>query len=177
VFVASQGGKPIPCDALIGPDGKTSDDAALLYGDYKSTGKRDLKAGQGAIRAFGDHKGSGLALMVELLGGGLTGNTCAMPGRRFANGMLSIYLDPARIDPEGLFPDEALRYVDFVKDAHAVPPATETLLPGEPEARTRAQRLEHGVPLPEEIWQSIVQVARTLGLEQRHIPQTAALHR
>jgi uncharacterized oxidoreductase len=177
VFVASQGGKPIPRDALIGPDGKTSDDATLLYGDYKSTGKRDLKAGQGAIRAFGDHKGSGLALMVELLGGGLTGNTCASPGRRFANGMLSIYLDPARIDPDGLFPDEALRYVDFVKSAHAVPPATAPLLPGEPEARVRAQRLAQGVPLPEEIWVSIVETARSLGLDERHLPQPAALHR
>ena len=59
VMVASQGGRPIPADALIGPDGKVSDDAHLLYGDYESTGKRDVRNGQGAIRAFGEHKGSG----------------------------------------------------------------------------------------------------------------------
>ena len=83
VFVASQGGRPIPHDALIGPDGAPSDDARLLYGDYASTGKRDLSAGKGAIRAFGDHKGSGLALMCELLGGALsgTGATRADRGR------------------------------------------------------------------------------------------------
>jgi hydroxycarboxylate dehydrogenase B len=177
VLVASQGGKPIPRDALIGPDGTVGDDPTLLYGDYKSTGKRDIKAGRGAIRTFGEHKGSGLALMCELLGGALTGNSCATPGGRFANGMFSIYVDPARIDPEGLFPAEAARYVDFVKAAQPAAPATESLLPGEPEARTRAERLASGVPLPEEIWQSIVQTARSLGVQERHIPQPAALHR
>jgi uncharacterized oxidoreductase len=171
VLVASQGGKPIPRDALIGPDGTPGDDPTLLYGDYRSTGKRDIKAGQGALRTFGDHKGSGLALMCELLGGALTGNSCATPGRRFANGMFSIYVDPARVDPEGLFPAETVRYIDFVKAAQPAPPASEPLLPGEPEARTRAQRLANGVPLPDEIWQSIVQTASTVGVDERHIPR------
>ena len=171
VLVASQGGKPIPRDALIGPDGEVNDDATLLYGDYRTTGKRDIKAGRGAIRTFGDHKGSGLALMCELLGGALTGNSCATPGRRFANGMLSIYIDPARLDPSNLFPAETLRYVDFVKAGRPAPPATEPLLPGEPEARVRAERLAHGVPVPEETWASIVQVARSLKVDERHIPQ------
>ena len=92
------------------------------------------------LRTFGDHKGSGLALMCELLGGALTGNSCATPGRPFANGMMSIYIDPQRLDPEGMFPPEVVRYMDFVKAARPAPPASETLLPGEPEARTRARR-------------------------------------
>ena len=104
VMVASQGGRPIPADALIGPDGRVSDDAHLLYGDYETTGKRDIRNGQGAIRAFGEHKGSGLALMCELLGGALSGNGCAAPGRRFTNGMFSFYVDPARLDPAEMFP-------------------------------------------------------------------------
>src|SRR6185437_1980592 len=65
VLVASQGGKAIPNDALIGPDGQTSDDPELLYGEYKKIGKRDIRNGRGALRTFGDHKGSGLALMCE----------------------------------------------------------------------------------------------------------------
>lgn len=164
VLVASQGGKPIPPDALIGPDGRRSDDATLLYGDYRSNGKRDIKAGKGAIRTFGDHKGSGLALMCELLGGALTGNACATPGRPFANGMLSIYIDPGVLDPEGMFPPEVTRYLDYVKAAQAAPPATETLLPGEPEARMRAKRLTEGVPLPSETWELLLQTARSVGV-------------
>jgi len=165
VLVASQGGKPIPKDALIGPDGRPSDDAMLLYGDYRASGKRDIKQGQGALRTFGEHKGSGLALMCELLGGALTGNSCATPGRPFANGMLSIYIDPQRLDPDGMFPPEVVRYVDFVKAAKPAPPASETLLPGEPEARTRAQRLAQGVPLPRETWDLLLQSARSVGLD------------
>ena len=165
VLVASQGGKPIPKDALIGPDGRPSDDSMLLYGDYRASGKRDIKQGQGALRTFGEHKGSGLALMCELLGGALTGNSCATPGRPFANGMLSIYIDPQRLDPDGMFPPEVVRYVDFVKAAKPAPPASETLLPGEPEARTRAQRLAQGVPLPRETWDLLLQSARSVGLD------------
>jgi uncharacterized oxidoreductase len=176
VLVASQGGKPIPRDALIGPDGETSDDATLLYGDYRSTGKRDIKLGEGALRTFGDHKGSGLALMCELLGGALTGNACATPGRRFANGMLSIYLDPQRIDPAGFFPMETVRYLEYLKAAKPAPPATEPLLPGEPEARTRAQRLANGVPLPQETWDLITQTARSLGVDERRIPHPVQVH-
>ncbi len=164
VLVASQGGKAIPKDALIGTDGKASDDPELLYGDYRSTGKRDIRNGKGALRAFGDHKGSGLALMCELLGGALTGNGCATPGRRFANGMFSIYVDAQRVDPQNLFPAETLRYIEYVKGAKAAPPAAETLLPGEPEERTRAERLAQGVPLPEETWRLLGEAAQSVGV-------------
>ena len=73
VMVASQGGKKLPDGALIGPDGDLSTDPAMLYGPYTPEGPRDGTAGPGAIRAFGDHKGSGLAFMCEILGGSLTG--------------------------------------------------------------------------------------------------------
>ncbi len=177
VMVASQGGRPIPADALIGPDGRVSDDAHLLYGDYEITGKRDIRNGQGAIRAFGEHKGSGLALMCELLGGALSGNGCAAPGRRFANGMFSFYIDPGRLDPAEMFPAEVVRYVDFVK--HSKPSASggETLLPGEKEARTREQRLSQGVPLPEETWSLILATARSVGLDTDKVQRAVAGHR
>jgi uncharacterized oxidoreductase len=165
VLVASQGGRKIPPDALIGPDGHTSDDASLLYGDYTATGRRDPRKGSGALRAFGEHKGSGLALMCEVLGGALTGNGCATLERPIANGMFSLYVDPARVDPEGVFPDEVLRYVAYVKRAKAAQPGGETLVPGEPEQRTRARRLADGIPLVDETWASLIETARPLGVD------------
>ena len=69
VLVASQGGKKLPAEALISLDGKMSADPRVLYGDYAATGPRQAGKGKGAIRAFGEHKGSGLALICELLGG------------------------------------------------------------------------------------------------------------
>jgi len=99
VNVASRGGAALPEGALIGPDGAFSTDPATLYGPLTPLGLRNAALGEGAIRAFGGHKGSGLGLMCELLGGSLTGNGATGLGRRFANGMFSLYVDPARVAP------------------------------------------------------------------------------
>jgi hydroxycarboxylate dehydrogenase B len=166
VLVASQGGKKIPPEALIGPDGEMSGDPAMLYGEHTPTGPRDFRKGRGAIRAFGDHKGSGLALMCEILGGALTGNGCAALERPSANGMFSLYVDPARIDPAGFFPEEATRYVDHVKHARPAQPGGEILVPGEPEQNSRERRLAEGIPLPDDTWVSIKATARSVGLAE-----------
>jgi len=176
VLVASQGGNAIPADALIGPDGLTSDNSELLYGDYTKTGKRDIRSGVGALRTFGEHKGSGLALMCEILGGALSGNGATALGRRFANGMFSFYVDPKRIDPGEMFPAEVQRYIGFVKQGKPAKPGGEVLLPGEKEERTRAQRLAHGVPLAEETWRLLLDVARGAGVDVQRFETTSRPH-
>ena len=174
VLVASQGGRPIPPDALIGPDGHTSDDPRLLYGEYQSGERRDIRKGHGALRAFGGHKGSGLALMCEILGGALTGNGCTGPDRRFSNGMFSLYVDPGRLDPEDLFPEEVTRYLAYVKAAKPANADDETLVPGEPEQRSRAKRLSEGVPVSAETWGFLLETARSVGVSEQRIAQTRA---
>ncbi len=169
VLVASRGGKKLPSDALVGPDGSVSGDPHLLYGDYEPGGPRDYGTGEGAIRAFGEHKGSGLALICELLGGALSGNGATREGRPFANGMLSFYVDPKRMDPEAAFSAEVARYVAAVKSSRPVQRGGEVLSPGEPEQRTRTERLAGGVPLTDDIWASIVATARQVGIEERRI--------
>ena len=48
--------------------------------------------------------------MCEMLGGSFSGNGATDPKRgRFANGMLSFYVDPKRMDPEAAFPGEVAR--------------------------------------------------------------------
>ena len=171
VMVASQGGKAIPEDALIGPDGRESNDPSLLYGDTAPGELRDPRKGAGAIRAFGEHKGSGLALMCEVLGGALSGNGCTAPNKRFANGMFSFYVDPARIDPEELFSPEVARYVDFVKAAKPSQAGTETLTPGEAEQRSAAKRRAEGVPLPADTWSALMDAARSVKLDANRLKQ------
>ena len=176
VLVASQGGKKLPADALINVDGKMSADPRVLYGEYTATSLRQAGTGPGAIRAFGEHKGSGLALICELLGGSLTGMKATglggERGDRFrGNGMLSFYVDPAVVDPEGLFPQDVARYVAYYKSAKPVSPGGEVLTPGEPENRTRRQRLAEGVPLPDDTWAAIVAAAREVGVDERRIQQ------
>jgi hydroxycarboxylate dehydrogenase B len=174
VLVASQGGKKLPDNALVAPDGSMSGDPRQLYGDYEPGGPRDYKAGKGAIRAFGEHKGSGLAFMVEILGGALTGTGAAQEGRRWANGMLSFYVDPKQLDPDDFLPADVRRYVEFFKSSRPVGSGGEVLVPGEPEIRSRVKRLAEGIPLPEDTWARLAEAARTVGLEERRIAEATA---
>ncbi len=169
VLNASFGGKPLPADALVGPDGTQGNDPHLLYGDYTPSGPRDYRKGEGAIRAFGAHKGSGLAFMCELLGGSLTGTGATEEGRRFANGMLSFYVDPAKIDPDGFFPADVAKYTKHVKSARPIVPGEDVLVPGEPEQRMRAERGQNGLPLPDDTWAAIVAAAKAVGIDNARV--------
>jgi uncharacterized oxidoreductase len=168
VQVASYGGRPLPTDALISPEGVQSGDPRVLYGDYGPTDLRRPGAGEGAIRAFGEHKGSGLALMCELLAGAFTAGGCAGPvdGPRkgIANGMLSIYLSPAHFGTRSEFERIAREYLEWVLGARPIDPAAPVLAPGDAEAATREARLTTGVPLPVDTWSAIVRTAEGLGV-------------
>src|ERR1700704_1668086 len=106
VLVASRGGKTLPKGALIDADGTLSEDPAVLYGPYSAEGPREHTKGTGAIRAFGEHKGSGLAFICELLGGALAGTGATSGDRRFANGMLAIYIAPKVVAASQFFDGE-----------------------------------------------------------------------
>ena len=194
VLVASNGGKPVPEGALIEPDGKLTADPRALYGEIEGTHVRDSANGNGALHTFGEHKGSGLAFMCEILAGCLTGGGTSGPipgGKRgrIANGMLSIYLSPggfgspaAGTDPAGQgghgmpglgaggFEQAAREYADYVKASRRAMPDVEVLLPGEPESRTRAERRASGIPLQSETWAAICATARDLGLTPPAVP-------
>jgi uncharacterized oxidoreductase len=174
VLVASRGGKKLPLGALIDPAGTLSEDPTTLYGPYDIEGTRDHSQGKGAIRAFGEHKGSGLALICELLGGAMTGTGTTGPNRRFANGMFAIYIDPKRIDPSNFFDSEMTRYIDYFKNTKPAAGIDQVLIPGEPEAMLRAERGTNGVPLPDETWAAIVNTAREVGVDERAIQNATA---
>ena len=167
VLVASNGGKKLPEGALITPDGRLSADPATLYGPLTPTGPRQAGNGTGAIRAFGDHKGSGLAFMCDILAGVLTGGGTSGPmkpgARRISNGMFSIYLDPAHFGAQA-FVAETQDFVDYVKSSTPAEPGGEVLVPGEKEYRTRAERLRDGVPLQLDTWASILAAAASVGV-------------
>ncbi len=167
VLVASNGGKALPDGALIAPDGALSADPRTLYGEYAPVGPRNPEKGLGAIRAFGEHKGSGLAFMCELLAGCLTGSPTSGPVTergRIVNGMLSIHLSPKHFGDEAAFHAAAQSYLDWVRSCRPADADSPVLAPGEMEARRRAERLVSGVPLPEEAWANIRATAASLGV-------------
>lgn len=163
VLVASNGGKPLPAGSLIEPDGRLSSDPATLYGPVDAN-RNEV----GAIRAMGDHKGSGLALMCELLSGALAGSGCSGPAKqRFCNGMVSIYMSPATFGSEAAIARETRSFIDFVRSSRPATPGEPVLLPGEPERRMRAERLAKGIPLARGTWAALQQTAAQVGITEQ----------
>jgi uncharacterized oxidoreductase len=173
-LVASRGGKKLPMGALVDADGTLSDDPHVLYGPYAPDGPRDHTKGTGAIRAFGDHKGSGLAFICELLGGALTGTGATSSDRRFANGMMAFYIDPKVIDTSSFFDDEITRYSDFIRSTKPIAGTESVLIPGDPERKTRAERTKNGIPLPDDTWAAIVNTAREVGVSEVSIQRATS---
>ena len=77
------------------PEGALIDEAGLATNDPKVMFEEPF----GSLGPFGAHKGYGLAVMCELLGGGLAGEWTAQPGNArentIVNNMLMMVLDPA----------------------------------------------------------------------------------
>jgi len=164
-LVAGTGGKPLPDDALVDAEGALTGDPRVLYGDSLDTPNPDPLAGPGALRAMGDHKGSGLALACELLAGALTGNGAnRAEGGSFGNGLLSIILDPKTFDDRSTFGREVADYVDFVQGSSPATGVERVLIPGDKERATRAERSANGLPMPEPVLAGILAVADELDL-------------
>ena len=171
-LVALKGGKPIPADALITADGEMTDDPSALYGPLVPGTAPNPKEGDGALRTMGHHKGSGLALMCEILAGALTGSgTAGPPPQRRANGMLSIYLAVDLLTADDVAMNDITAYVDWFISARPTSVDGEVLVPGEPERRRQAEREANGIELPDEAWDSIVEAAESVGVTREAITE------
>lgn len=166
VLVAKRGGKPIPDTALIAPDGSLTGNPDVLYGDTPDGAVPDPRKGPGALTAMGGHKGSGLALACEMLAGALTGSGTCGPGDRVHNGMLSIYIDPERMDDGHGWSQSVAHYMDYVRSCRPADPAQPVMVPGDPERQRRHDRRTNGLPLPPEAWDSILSTGAGLGLDR-----------
>ena len=174
-LVALKGGKPAPPDALIDGEGLPTGDPRALYGDIDRDAVADPRAGPGALAAMGDHKGSGLGLACELLAGALTGSGAAGDGSDIHNGMLSIYLDPARFDDGHGWSGAVRDYIAFVRGCAPAKGTASVLIPGDPERARRAERRRSGLPLAAGVWESILLTGETLGLNRETMSEGVIL--
>ena len=120
---------------------------------------------------LGGYKGYALAVLVEVLSGALSG---AGVGHRVGNlyeggdtqdvGHFHLVLDPDRLAGRPRFA-EALG--DLLAALKAMPAAAgyeEVLVPGEPEARAKAERERDGIPLPPTLWATLGELSGELGV-------------
>ena len=118
------------------------------------------QASMSGLQWFGGHKGFGIALLVEVLSGVLTGcafgrqespNARTTGAERVAKGYLFLALDVTRFLP---LADFGARVDALIRDVHASAPAEgfeRTYVPGELEEMRRRQRLQDGIPLSREV--------------------------
>ena len=133
----------------------------------------------GALLTFGAHKGFGLALMCELLGGalaaGMTQRDAEASKRRVLNGMFSVLVDPAALADRAGFEQEALAFLDWVKASPPREGFAPVSSPGEPERASRARRTAEGVPVDATTWHEILGAAAKLGVDPALVQADAGL--
>lgn len=156
VRVAMNKGVEAPEGTLIDERGRATRDPQRLFVEPK-----------GAIVPFGLHKGWGLALVAEMLGGLLAGGPTQAAAQKPAglvNGLFSIIIDQTRLDRGGSYGDEVAALIDYVKASPPANPDEPVLVPGEPERISRAERRANGIPIDDRTWREIVEAARSVGV-------------
>ena len=131
----------------------------------------------GALVAMGEHKGFGIAMLCELLGGALTGSGANRPERHgqdtTINGMLSIVIDPAALGGFAGMAGEIDALYDWVLSSPPALGSDEVVLAGEPERRARKARLAGGIPIAPGAWENFVEAGARLGVGRARLEALA----
>ena len=147
-------------------------DGVILDGDGNPT--NDFKAFRGPPRGvflpFGGYKGSGLALVTEILGGLLSGNG---PGKNWwdkgGHGVNGVFLQAFAVEEfQALnsFYDKVDELIAFIKSTKCAPGFSEILLPGESGRRREATQRKNGMEIDEDTWSELTELAAELRVKE-----------
>ena len=107
----------------------------------------------GATRELGSHKGYGLACVVDIFAGVLTGfGYGAVPGRPNFGHYVAAY-NVAGFDDPDHFKDEMDGWLQMMKSTKPAPGHDRVLVAGQPEAEMEEVRRKEGIPLHPEVVQ------------------------
>jgi hydroxycarboxylate dehydrogenase B len=125
---------------------------------------------RGVFLPFGGYKGSGVALITEILGGLLSGNGLAKnwwdKGGHGINGVFLQAIAVEEFQPLDEFLNRVDELIAFVKSRKTAPGFKEILLPGEQGRRNEERQTREGVEIDEATWKQLKQVAAELGINQ-----------
>ena len=158
IFKAFFNGQPeIPAGWAFDADGIPTTDTAAAY--------------KGMLMPLGGYKGSGLAMMVEILCGVLGGGAMAneIGGIRFRGKTVRvsqtfIAIDIARFMPVEEFTARMEKLVGIMKSTAVAPAYDEILVAGDPEWRLEAERLRDGIPVAQGNWDQLLKAAASVGV-------------
>ncbi len=151
--------QPIPDGVILDGNGKPTNDFKAFCGPPR-----------GVFLPFGGYKGSGVALVTEILGGLLSGNG---PGKHWwgkgGHGVNGVFLQAFAVEEfQELndFYDKVDELIAFIKSSQCAPGFSEILLPGESGRRREAQQTKDGVKIDDSTWSELTELAAELGVTE-----------
>ena len=158
VALAVARGEPIPQGWIINAEGR------------HTTDPKDYRKG-GALLPLGGtegYKGSGLAAMVEVLCGLLTGLGFGVePTGRHNDGCFMAVFNVAAFRDLATFKAEVTDFAHYLKDTPLAQGFTEVFYPGEVEFRKEQDRKKNGVPIEDATWKRLQDLATGYGIADK----------
>jgi L-2-hydroxycarboxylate dehydrogenase (NAD+) len=159
ILVAAKNGEQIPLGWATDKQGRPTTDPKIGF--------------EGFLLPMGGHKGFGLSVLVDILCGVITGGS-------FQHQLKSMYRypqDPSNtahmmlvINPLCLISQEQLKermaeLFETVRQSPMWDAEGEMLLPGEIEYRKEKERLKTGIPIPEALYDELIQLGKEMELD------------
>jgi len=120
----------------------------------------------GGTRELGSHKGYGLAMMVDILSSVLSGsfigghNLKTGEREQYINvGHFVLAIDPKAFRDDGEFEEELDDLIDMLHATPPVDPSKPVLVSGDPEHKSRIERLAKGIPMTDTLAREVREVA------------------
>jgi LDH2 family malate/lactate/ureidoglycolate dehydrogenase len=125
----------------------------------------------GLLMPLGGYKGSGLAMMVEILCAVLGGGAMCtelggirVQGQPMRTSQFFLAIDVARFMPLAEFEARMRTLVEIVKSSKTAKGFDEVLVAGEPEWRAEEERRRDGITLSDGVWQNLAAAADKLSV-------------
>ena len=146
-------GQKIPYGWILDKDGNPTDDPGDLYEG-------------GVLLTFGGHKGYALSLLVDILGGALTGAGCTS-GSEYerGNGTFMLAINVEGFTPLEKFVARVDEVLGKIKETPTVSGVKRVMVPGEPEFETMEVRRKEGITITEKTWQNLLELAKEVGVD------------
>jgi L-2-hydroxycarboxylate dehydrogenase (NAD+) len=126
---------------------------------------------KGTLLPIGGPKGYGLALVVDALAGVLTGSSYGahVPSVHevadpVSSGFVVQALDIAAFTEPAEFEKDIQALIAEIRESPRASNVDRIMLPGEPEWRTKQERLQRGIPVPDSLRRELMNLASDLGI-------------
>jgi LDH2 family malate/lactate/ureidoglycolate dehydrogenase len=162
--------RPLPPGWVVDASGQPVTDAEAAFGYVFERPEGGITP-LGGTREVGGHKGYGLAVMVHILGGALSGasfspirNRTQKPSDPHNIGHFFLAIDPRAFRPASEFEEDLDQVIDVLHNTKRADPRQPVLVAGDPEMATRSERLRDGVPVPDDLLEQLRGVAKSAGV-------------